>query len=221
MAERRPWKIEFFAFRLGHLLRVLPEGDRVWCIVYELHDYLLDLTAQDGSDDETRVLNSIRARLQAMIGTKTDQREDKKNDRKEEKKDQWQDKKDNRKEKRHDRKEKIKERRSHIQDKRADRKEHRKEKREGWERLEIEVEFEDGMAYVEVDYPDGDEDEFVYETDDKQEVIDLLAEDTNIDKDKIVDVIEYDWEDEDDDDDSSDDGDDESDDEDDASDDNA
>ena len=43
MHEHAPWKVEFFSFRLSHLMDVLPEGGRVWCIVDGLNSHLVGL----------------------------------------------------------------------------------------------------------------------------------------------------------------------------------
>lgn len=72
------------------------------------------------------------------------------------------------------------------------------------EELEIEAEVENGSTTVEVEYPDGSEEEFVFDVTTLEEVIAALVEETDLTEEEIEAVIEFEAEDEDDDDDDDD-----------------
>lgn len=51
---KHPWKAEFWQFRMTHLLNVLPEYSRVWCIVDEVHSHLLEAALADEDMEQSQ-----------------------------------------------------------------------------------------------------------------------------------------------------------------------
>lgn len=60
--------------------------------------------------------------------------------------------------------------------------------------LEIEAEVEDGEAEVAIKYPDGDEDDFTFNTMNRKEIIERIVQETNLSKEEVESVIEFDFE---------------------------
>ena len=75
--------------------------------------------------------------------------------------------------------------------------------------LEIEIEIEDGEAHVKIEYADGSEEEFRFETTDKDEIIQRIVEETDLSEEEIEAVAEFENDDDDEDEESNDDQDDE------------
>lgn len=66
------------------------------------------------------------------------------------------------------------------------------------EDIDVTIDRDDNEARARVTYEDGDTDTFNYDTDDKDEIIEELADDLDMDEDDVEDLIDFDYDDSDD-----------------------